>query len=337
MQYKRWLGEWLELYVKPTVKGRTYKKYRQQIERYIIPALGEHSINDLTSIMLQGFVANLAKYGLSANTINGIICLLKSSLSKAMRLGTANKNPCDGIERPKIREKNIECFSQEEQTKIEGFVLKNQDKNERLFGIIFSLYTGIRLGELLALKWADLDLAKGEVSINKTCADFWQDGEYVKLLDEPKTAHSRRVIPLPKQLLPQLKKMKRRRKNEYFIGGRSGHGVGVRSYQRTFSTILNKLKIPHRGFHSLRHTFATRALECGMDVKTLSEILGHKNSTITLNRYAHSLWEYKLEMMNKLGKMCCYESKKRLNPAVKNVHRIAYSMYINCRLSHKKA
>jgi integrase len=77
----------------------------------------------------------------------------------------------------------------------------------------------------------------------------------------------------------------------------------MRSYQRTFESLLIKLNIPHKGFHALRHTFATRALECGMDVKTLSEILGHKNPTITLNRYVHSLLEHKTEMMNRLGKL----------------------------------
>ena len=77
----------------------------------------------------------------------------------------------------------------------------------------------------------------------------------------------------------------------------------VRTYQRTFDLLLKKLNIPHRGFHSTRHTFATRAIECGMDVKSLSEILGHKNATITLNRYAHSLWEHKTDMMNKISKM----------------------------------
>ena len=83
----------------------------------------------------------------------------------------------------------------------------------------------------------------------------------------------------------------------------NGKPVSVRSYQRSFELLLKRLNIPHKGFHSLWHTFATRALECGMDVKTLSEILGHKNPTVTLNRYAHSLMEHKAEMMNRLGKL----------------------------------
>ena len=96
--------------------------------------------------------------------------------------------------------------------------------------------------------------------------------------------------------------MKKKSKSEFVIAD-GEKSVFMRSYQRTFELLLKKLNLPHKGFHSLRHTFATRALECGMDVKTLSEILGHKNAAITLNRYAHSLWEHKFEMMNKLGKL----------------------------------
>ena len=138
--------------------------------------------------------------------------------------------------------------------------------------------------------------------MSKTCHDGNDGNKHIRIIDSPKTAHSRRVIPLPKQILPFLKNIKRRSKCEYIIADGS-KPVFVRSYQRTFELLLKKLDIPHKEFHSLRHTFATRALECGMDVKTLSELLGHKNATVTLNRYAHSLMEHKTEMMNRLGKL----------------------------------
>ena len=97
--------------------------------------------------------------------------------------------------------------------------------------------------------------------------------------------------------------MKKQSKEGYIIGNERRHGVPIRSYQKSFERILKYLDIPHKGFHSLRHTFATRALECGMDVKTLSELLGHKNPTVTLKRYTHSMLEHKTEMMNRLGKL----------------------------------
>lgn len=112
-----------------------------------------------------------------------------------------------------------------------------------------------------------------------------------------------RKIPMPKQLLSKLKELKKKAKCEYVIQGKTKYGAQVRSYQRSFENLLNLINIPHKGIHSLRHTFATRALEVGMDVKTLSEILGHKSPTITLKRYAHSMTEHKAEMMNRVGKI----------------------------------
>ena len=160
------------------------------------------------------------------------------------------------------------------------------------------LFRSLRIGELIALHWSDIDFAKGILTVSKSC----HDGKDGLIIDEPKTTTSRRVIPLPKQLLPILRSVKKKSASPFVVSA-SGKPVSVRSYQRSFELLLKKLKIPHKGFHSLRHTFATRALECGMDVKTLSEILGHKNPTITLNRYAHSLMEHKTDMMNKLGKL----------------------------------
>ena len=165
-----------------------------------------------------------------------------------------------------------------------------------MLGILMCLYTGLRIGELLALEWSDVNFEKQELYVRKTCYD--RVGE--RVISSPKTKSSVRIIPIPKQIIPALTKLKVTGMCQYVI---SDHGqyVSIRSYQRSFALLLKKLCIPHRGFHALRHTFATRALECGMDVRTLAEILGHKNPTVTLNRYAHSLMEHKREMMNRLG------------------------------------
>ena len=202
---------------------------------------------------------------------------------------------------PKPREKEVSCFSVAEQKKIERAI--RESGKDRLFGIVLCLYIGLRIGELMALTWEDIDLQRGALSVNKTCRDRWKNGQYLRQLDTPKTVSSKRIIPIPKQLLPYLRAIKKRSLSAFLISGKNGKNVPLRSYQKTFERLLKREDIPHKGFHALRHTFATRALECGMDVKTLSEILGHKNATITLNRYAHSLLEHKQEMMNKLGKL----------------------------------
>lgn len=301
MKYKNWLNEWLALYVKPTTKIRTYKKYQRQIQLHILPALGEFELNDLTATVLQRFTVDLSEKGLSANTVNGIISVLKSSLRRALLLGVADKEFTAAIVRPKGREKQVDCFSKEEQRKIEQFIFEK--KKNKLFGVVLCLYTGLRIGELLALTWDDVDLQKGIMTVSKSCHDSWENGKYVKIIDTPKTDCSVRTIPIPKQLLARVKEHKKSSSGNYVVIGKSIHGAQVRSYQKTFEMLLNRLHIAHKGFHSLRHTFATRALECGMDIKTLSEILGHKNPTITLKRYAHSMLEHKTEMMNRLGKL----------------------------------
>ena len=306
MKYKDWLDIWLTHYIKPTCKIRTYERYRKITEIHILPLLGEIEIEDITAVRLQQVVSTMLESGnkrtngkLSANTVKSIISVLQNSLRTAKNMGYINEYVADKIHRPKATEKRVECFTPAEQKKIEQAV--SESCKTKLRGIVICLYTGLRIGELLALRWEDIDLAKGKLTVNHTCHDANANGRHVRLLDSPKTENSARQIPLSKPLLVMLKEMKKTSKCEYIIADGT-KSVFVRSYQRTFELLLKRLKIPHKGFHSLRHTFATRALECGIDVKSLSEILGHKNATITLNRYAHSLWEHKAEMMNKLSK-----------------------------------
>ena len=148
-----------------------------------------------------------------------------------------------------------------------------------------------------------IDITRGVLTINKTCYEGRdKTGKYVRITESPKTNTSIREVPVPKQLLILMKAWKKKSYSKYVVSN-ADKGISLRGYQRIFERLLNRIKIPHKGFHALRHTFATRALECGMDVKTLSEILGHKNTNITLNRYVHSLMEHKREMMNRVGRL----------------------------------
>ena len=298
-----WLIQWLENCIRPSVKVRTYERYRLIIGQHIKDKIGSMELNDLSPFILHQFITELLQSGnrktgkgLSANSVNAVISVIQSSLKTAHLLGLTTEYTADKLKRLMLKEKPVECFTLTEQKNIEQAILNG--KKDKLYGIILCLYSGLRIGELMALQWSDIDFTKGILTISKSC----HDGKDGLVIDEPKTTTSRRVIPLPKQLLPLLKGIKKKSDSPFVVSA-NGKPVSVRSYQRSFELLLKKIKIPHKGFHSLRHTFATRALECGMDVKTLSEILGHKNPTVTLNRYAHSLMEHKADMMNRLGKL----------------------------------
>ena len=303
MKYIDWLTQWLENYIRPSVKVRTYERYHLIIEQHIKDRIGNIELDALSPLVLQKFISELLQNGnrktgkgLSANSVNAVISVIQGSLRTAYLLGLSKEYTADKLKRPKLKEKPVECFTLSEQKQIEQSILNG--KKDKMYGILLCLYSGLRIGELIALQWSDIDFVKGILTVSKSCHDG-QDG---LIIDEPKTANSRRLIPLPKQLLPILKGIKKKSSSPFVVSA-NGSSVSVRSYHRSFELLLKRLNIPHKGFHSLRHTFATRALECGMDVKTLSEILGHKNPTVTLNRYAHSLMEHKADMMNRLGKL----------------------------------
>ena len=301
MLYGEWLCQWIENYVRPSVKGRTYEQYENIVRLRLKPNFGGMSLEEMTPLAVQQYIRSLSNHGnlktgegLSSNSINLIIVVIQNSMKMAYSLGLIDRYEMDKLKRPRVQEKQVQCFTVAEQKKIENVIFI--ERRTKMLGVLICLYTGLRIGELLALQWSDIDFEKREMHICKTC--YEKAG--VRLTGSPKTRTSVRIIPIPEQIIPVLTKLKDAGMCQYVI---SDHGqyVSIRSYQRSFALLLKKLNIPHRGFHALRHTFATRALECGMDVRTLAEILGHKNPTVTLNRYAHSLMEHKREMMNRLG------------------------------------
>lgn len=305
MTYERWLDEWLADYVEPSAKRRTYKRYCEIVSNHVKPQLGGEELSQLKTSTIQRHITCLLRdgnkrtgQGLSPNSVNTVITVINNSLRTAQELGYIEQT--GRLKRPRAAERRVECFSAQEQKKIESAAL--DASMPKRFGIFLCLYTGLRIGELLALEWADVDFSGKELKVDKSCwDDIDAEGRYCRRTDIPKTVSSIRVVPLPRQMLPYLREQKRRVSGKYVVMG--DEQFTVRGYQRTFERLLSVIKVRRLGFHSLRHTFATRALECGMDVRTLAEILGHKNPTITLTRYAHSMPEHKHEMMDRLGKL----------------------------------
>lgn len=306
MKVKELFEMWLEKYVKVSVKIRTYNQYKYVINRFIISVIGELFLSDVTNILLQDYICkltntvnNITNKLISSNTIYSVVRVLKSGFKLALELDLILKDPSTKLKLPAKTEKEVSALTREEQKRLENYCLSSSKSN--YIGIVLCLYTGIRLGELLALTWDDINLKNKLLVINKTLYSAKVDGKYLTIIDTPKTKKSNRVIPLPDKLIKLLKNYKSRTISKYFISTRSKKTIDPRSYQRTFKLILKKCNIKPYNFHSLRHTFATRALELGMDMKTLSDLLGHSDISITLNRYAHSMFENKVKLMNKIA------------------------------------
>lgn len=307
MKLNDWLNIWLNKYAKLSVKQRTFIQYSEIIKNHLSPILGKYDLTNLSATVLQEFVIQKLESGnlktgkaLSSNSVIQIVCILKQALHQAHVLELISKDNSNLIKLPNVQEKQVQAFEIDEQNKVVEYCMRSKKPNH--FGIVLCFYTGLRIGELLALTWSDIDFEKKTMSINKTISYTKINEKYRTNISTPKTKSSIRIIPLPKSILDKLKQLKKASQSPYILCTRNSKMVNIRTYQRTFERILHKLNINIRNFHAIRHTFATRAIETGIDVKTVAEILGHTNPIITLNRYSHSLMSHKTEMMNKLGK-----------------------------------
>ena len=267
MKYKDWLDVWFANYIEPSSKTKTCERYSEIIEKHLKVKLGEYELEELSPIVIQKYITELMQSGnlttgkgLAANSVNGIITVIQNSLKLAYTLGELKEYTTDKIRRPKTKEKEVSCFSLAEQKKIEQAALSS--KKRKFIGIVICLYSGLRIGELLALTWSDIDFTKGTLAVNKTCHDGRDEkGNLCRITDLPKTTSSKRMIPLPKQLLPVLKEYKRKSISEYVVESENGEPSTVRSYQRTFELLQKRLHIERKGFHSLRHTFAKTVID----------------------------------------------------------------------------
>ncbi|MBE6034511.1 MAG: site-specific integrase [Clostridiales bacterium] len=298
---------WLKNGIAERVKPSTYENYHSCMQKYVIPFFKRSGNDRITEISVSQFVKSIKNNSsLSESYKRKIISIFKMALGEILRNSGDYSLIVGNIKLPKSDNEVIQIFSVREQRIVEKTALHWRDK--RALGILLCFYTGIRLGELCGLKWSDIDLEAGTMSILRTVSrtkNFQEGGnKTVLLVGKPKSRKSIRKIPLPDFLLKILKEGKPHSvsENNYILSG-TGIPMDPRTYQKLYKRILVHAEIKDRKFHAIRHTFATRALELGIDIKTLSEILGHSNVSITLNIYAHSLMEQKKVAIDRLNKM----------------------------------
>jgi integrase len=297
--YKDWIVDWL-LEKKDYIKESTYASYTNNVYNHIIPKLGNYYLNELDHKILQDCILDLSKNGrldstggLSEKTIKDITIIIKGSLKKAIYEDKI-KNIELTFKYPKQNKDNkIYVLTKHEQNLIINY--SKEHINNKNIGILLCLFSGIRIGELCALQWKDIDFKKNQLTISKTIQRVYikeNNKCYSKIIiSSPKTINANRIIPINKEFMEILKSLKSN-KEDYILSGNSYY-IEPRNYRRYFDRLLEKLKINHFNFHSLRHTFASNCIYLGIDYKTVSEILGHSTVNITLNLYVHPTFSQK--------------------------------------------
>lgn len=290
-------------------KQSTICRYRNNLNLHLLPVYGDRLVTDITRDDVDAFATRLGASdskngkGLSGNTVKSIISVLKTVIEYARdhkRAAVANLN---GIS-IKNSGRPIRVFSRNEQKMIEEYLHKNMDLSNDLIGIMLCLYTGIRLGELCALRWEDVFFDEGELYIHATMLRIQTpdnpDQKTKVITTMPKSDSSLRRIPLPPNMYDLLSEMKGP-DGTYFLTRHKNMFIEPRIMESHFKAVIHAVGIADANFHALRHTFATRCIELGFDVKSLSEILGHSSVRITMDRYVHPTKEMKQKHMDKLA------------------------------------
>ena len=308
--YSKWLDEWL-IYIKPKVKESTFIRYRNIVFNHLKPTIGKLAISKINTGYLKSYISNLLSNGrldnnggLSSKTVSDITMIVKESLKYIVSCGETIDCKYESLKIKSNAQREMQVLSKDEELKLVSVLMENKSLIKT--GILISLYTGIRIGELCALQWEDISFDENLITVSKTMQRLQKDSlqseneakTYI-LISKPKSKCSNRQIPLPSFLSDILKECKGE-KSHFILTNSSYSFIEPRTLQNQFKRILRQINLRDVNYHSLRHTFATRCVEAGFDIKSLSEILGHSSVKITLDKYVHSSMEQKRMNMEKL-------------------------------------
>ncbi len=292
---------WKE-YKRPYVKQSTMAAYVLILENHILPTFGED--NSLPEQSVQAFVLHKIESGLSTKSVKDILIVLKMVMKSGVKKEWMTYYEWDIKYPPSSENKVLDVLSVTNHRKI-----LNHIQSHFTFmglGIYISLSTGLRIGEICALKWSDINVTDGILTVNRTIERIYIiEGEkkHTELvINTPKTKNSCREIPMNKELLGMLKPLKKVVNDDYYILTNDERPTEPRTYRNYYKRLMEKLDIPKLKYHGLRHSFATRCIEVGCDYKTVSVLLGHSNISTTLNLYVHPNMEQKKRCIDKVFK-----------------------------------
>ena len=300
--------EWLSA-TKPGIKKSSLAKYRNVLDKHLLPEFGDRKVVDITRDDVTAFSAKLlvspedGGKGLAPKTVASIISVMKNVMDYVRRMKGACVIAFDGLS-VKQPVKQLRVFSTYEQDRLTTFLLESLDYIR--LGILLCLYTGLRVGELCALTWGDISFTEQKLRVTKTMQRIQEPdgkGHRTKIeIDRPKSDCSIRDIPIPDEVFTILVDM-RQPDGCFILTGHERNFVEPRQMEKCFDRLMKTCRIEDATMHTCRHSMATRAVEVGFDIKTLSEILGHASVAITMNRYVHPSMELKAQNMNKLCEM----------------------------------
>ena len=288
--------EWLK-YKKNTVKKSTYYNYSYSVAKYLYPSFAGKNITKIKNY--NNFIEELSDT-LSPKTVRDIVTKLKEIINFYEEEHNTKLN-IKKMSLPKMNKKEIQILSNKEKQKLEKYCI--EQNSLKSLGILICLNTGLRVGEVCALRWENVDFETRRIHVEKTIERIYskEENKTIVIIDTPKSITSVRTIPINSKLYNILKQIRgKSKKTDFVLTGSSEHYVEPRNYQYHFKEILKRSKVKKYKFHTLRHTFATNCIEAGMDIKSLSEILGHADVSITLNIYVHSSDKEKRKYLEKI-------------------------------------
>lgn len=294
--------EWLTL-SRTRVKQSTYVKYYNIVTHHLIPSLGCCLPQNLNTVMIEQFSHALLFGGLAPKTVRDILTVLKSVL-KYCRRQIGSGFPDIEVIYPKEPKKEMRVLTLEEQSKFVQYLHRDMDKFK--FGILLALLTGMRIGEICALRWKDVSLEEKTIHVSSTMQrlqtlDQLSEAKTKVTVGDAKSQTSNRIIPLTEYAVSLCKRMKVGNERAYILTGDPIQYIEPRTLQYHLSKYTEACNLKDVHFHVFRHTFATRCVEVGFEIKSLSEILGHSSAKVTLERYVHSSLELKRANMDKLA------------------------------------